>query len=37
MMDDFNYSLVPEPGTMLQLAAGLLMMFAFSLRRRLPH
>ncbi len=37
MMDDFNYTLVPEPGAMLHLAAGLLMLFAFSLRRRLLH
>ena len=37
MMDDFSYSLVPEPITMLHLIAGLFMVFAFLLRRRLLH
>jgi hypothetical protein len=34
MMDDFQYSVVPEPGALPQLAVGLLMLFAFSLGRR---
>ena len=34
MVDDFRYSLVPEPSSVLQLGAGLAMLLAFSLRRR---
>jgi hypothetical protein len=32
-----RYWIVPEVGPMLQLGAGLLMLFAFSLRRRSLH
>jgi hypothetical protein len=35
MMDDFRYSVVPEANAMLQLGAGLLMLAALSLRRRI--
>jgi hypothetical protein len=37
MVDNFQYSLVPEPSSMLQLGAGLAMLLASSLRRRLSR
>src|SRR6185503_10867683 len=37
MVDNFQYSVVPEPSSMLQLGAGLAMLLACSLRRRLSR
>jgi uncharacterized protein (TIGR03382 family) len=35
MMDDFRYTVVPEADATFQLGAGLLMLAALSLRRRI--
>jgi hypothetical protein len=37
MVDNFQYAVVPEPSSMFQLGAGLAMLLACSLRRRLSR